>query len=305
MIKIVIIILNWNGYDDTSELLNSLKKANKIPKSHIVVVDNDSTHNDAEKLKMNYGDFIEVIKCENNLGFAGGNNTGIKYALNNLADYILLLNNDTIVEPDFLEPLINVLNSNNAIGISAPQINYYQDRRKIWTSGGKISRIRGSGFAYSDKFEDNKDKENKYVDFVSGCCMLIKREVFDKVGLFDEKYFLYVEDTDFCFRTIKAGFKIIVSQNSKIFHKIGNSTVNNFSVLPVYYTTRNRLYFAKKNFYSTYLITVIYILFTMILKSLWWNFTGKCNLVNSIKWAFKDFFRGIMGKADLEKFSVK
>ena len=304
MPRISIIILNWNGYKDTCELLDSLKKIIS-PAFNILVVDNNSIGNDVEKLVNRYGSLINTIKAENNLGFAGGNNLGIKKALKDSTDYIVLINNDTIVELNFLESMLRVFDENQKVGIAAPQINYFSESNKIWSVGGRISRIKGSGFAYSDKIENESINESGYRDFVSGCCMMIKKEVFETIGLFDEKFFLYVEDTDFCYRTIKAGFKIFVSTQSKVYHKIGSSTGGKLEQLPIYYVTRNRLYFAKKNFYSTYLITVIYVFFTMILKSLWWNLTGKGNLVNSIKWAFKDFFRGIMGKADLEKFSVK
>ena len=109
--------------------------------------------------------------------------------------------------------------------------------------------------------------------------MLIKRDVLLKIGMFDENYFLYAEDTDLCLRAIKAGYKILSLPKSKIFHKVNSSTKSRYSTLPLYYTTRNRLYFAKKNFHKFYFITVSYIFLTMFLKSINWILSGKFKIL--------------------------
>jgi GT2 family glycosyltransferase len=296
-----IIVLNWNGLDDTSELLESLSKISYANYT-IVLVDNNSSNDEAEKLENISKDKAHIIKSKENLGFSGGNNVGIRYSLEEKADYILLLNNDTTVNPDFLEILVNKFASDNQAGIVAPQINYYDEPQKIWTDGGKISRIRGSGFAYSDKMETEADVRDKSVTFVSGCCMLIKREVLLSVGLFDENYFLYIEDTDLCLRTIRSGYKIYVVPKSKILHKLYSSTKKNYSSLPFYYTTRNRLYFAKKNFKNSYYLTVAYLLLSMIIKSAGWLIIGRIENITSVYSAFKDFFTGNMGKKHHKRF---
>jgi len=290
-----IITLNWNSFNDTSELIESLFKIS-YDNHKIIIVDNNSLQNESEKLEKNYGDRVHIIPCTENLGFAGGNNVGIKYSLEKKADYILLLNNDTTVEPDFLEILLNTFETYPQAGIVAPRINYYNEPKKIWSEGGKVSWIRSSGFAYSDKLETEVNSVDRSVSFVSGCCMLIKYEVFLRVGLFDENFFLYTEDTDLCLRTIKAGFNIYVIPRSKIFHKVGSSTKNRNTALPLYYTTRNRLYFAKKNFRNTYAITVTYIFLAMVLKSFIWLFSGKIANIKAVRQAFKDFYADRMGK---------
>ncbi len=292
-----IITLNWNGYEDTSELLNSLKKINS-PEFKVFVVDNNSTGDDVQKLELNYNGFIDILKCDSNLGFAGGNNVGIKQALNENADFILLINNDTVVEPDFLKVLMDKIDSETDIGIVAPQINYYNNPNKIWSAGGKIKKIRSSGFARGDIYEKDISTNDRFVDFVSGCCMLIKKEVFQKVGLFDEKFFLYVEDADFCYRVRKAGYKILIASLSKIFHKIHNSTQNELQTIPLYYTTRNRLYLAKKNFPAFLFLVVLYISTTMFLKSIGWSFTGRSKNISAVNRAFKDFFSNEMGNVE-------
>lgn len=300
---VCIITLNWNGFKDTSELLESLSKIT-YTNYKITVVDNNSSPGEVEKIESAYGDKLHVIRCKENLGFSGGNNVGIKYSLEEKVDYILLLNNDTTVQPDFLEILVDKFETENQAGIVAPRINYYDDPKKIWTEGGIISRLRGSGFAYSDKLEAEVDTTDKSVNFVSGCCMLVKPEVFIKVSLFDENYFLYTEDTDLCLRTIKAGYKIFVVPKSKIFHKVNRSTKSSCSTLPIYYTTRNRLYFAKKNFPKFYFITVSYIFLAMILKSIKWLLFGKLKNITAVQKAFYDFFLGKMGKTDHSFYST-
>lgn len=299
---VYIVIINWNGYKDTSELLESLLKIN-YANFKIVVVDNNSSQSEAEKLRKNYSDKVHIIFCKDNLGFSGGNNVGINYSLEEKADYLLLLNNDTTVEANFLEFLVKKFETNNKTGIVAPQINYYDEPNKVWSEGGNISRIRGSGFAYSDKLKSEVEQSDKSVSFVSGCCMLIRREVFETIGLFDERFFLYIEDTDFCYRAGKEGYKIIVSHDSIIFHKVGSSTRNNFYQLPIYYATRNRLYFAKKNFSNTYYLTTIYLSLAMLFKSILWFLTGRFNNIIAVNKAFSDFFKGKMGKTDPKNLS--
>jgi len=296
-----IIILNWNGLDDTSELLVSLSKIS-YSNYTIVIVDNNSTNDEAEKLENISKSKAHILRSEENLGFAGGNNVGIKYSLKRRADYILLLNNDTTVQPDFLEILVSKYEGEKQAGIVAPRINYYDEPQKIWTDGGKISRIRGSGFAYSNKFEKEVDSSDKSVTFVSGCCMLIKREVLLSVGLFDENYFLYIEDTDLCLRTIRAGYKIYVVPKTKIFHKVNSSTKKNYSSIPLYYATRNRLYFSKKNFKNSYYLTVAYLLLSMLIKSAGWLMIGRIEYITSVYSAFKDFFAGNIGKMNHKRF---
>jgi len=297
--EVNIIILNWNGYEDSKECIKSLQQVT-YKNYQIVLVDNGSDVNEAELLE-NDLPTIKAIRSEQNLGFSGGNNFGIKYSLEQSVDYILLLNNDTTVVKNFLEPLVEKLLQDKQVGIAAPQINYYDEPNKVWSAGGKISKIRASGFADSDKFESKLSTNDMEVDFVSGCCMLVRREVFEKIGLFDENYFLYVEDTDLCYRVKEAGYKIYVTPKSKIFHKVNSSTKKNNSILPLYYTTRNRLYFAKKNFKRTFYLALIYLSFVMTIKAVCWIIIGRANSVKTVIHGFKDFFYNKMGKIENTK----
>jgi len=295
--NIYIIIINYNGIEDTMALLASIKKL-QVKKINLIIVDNHSCGNDSAILNEYQGCELKIIELFENLGFSGGNNLGLKLALKEHADYILLLNNDTIVEPDFLRVLVDKFDKYPDIGIVSPQINYYSEPNKIWSAGGKISWLRGSGF--SDSEEKVKTQNDRFVDFVSGCCMLIKSEVFKKIGLLDENYFLYIEDTDFCQRTRRKGYKILVTSDCKIYHKVSSSTARVNTQLPLYYTTRNRLYFSKKHFPVRFYISFSYIFFVMFIKSICWGFSGKTGNVRAVFFSFRDFLLGKVGKTELK-----
>jgi len=292
------IIVNWNGYNDTSQCLNSLSKINGL---NIFVVDNASSGDDYTLLKKNFPN-IHIIRSETNLGFAGGNNLGLKEALNYSSDHFLLLNNDSIVDEKFLGYLIDKLKFDKNCGIVAPKINYYDNPNLVWSAGGKISKIRGSGFAIGNIESSKISEGERQVDFVSGCCMLIRREVFEKVGLLDDDFFLYLEDTDFCKRVIDAGYKIFVINKSVIYHKVSKSTINLHKPISLYYTTRNRLLFTKKHFPSYLPFTIFYIIWTMIFKSIFWIISGKISNAKAVLFAFKDFLAGRKGKMDEQTY---
>ncbi len=292
--KVSIIILNWNGLEDTLECLESLRKID-YNNYEIIVLDNNSSGDDVEIIQKRFGDFIkQIIVNENNLGFSGGNNIGIKSAINDKADVVLLLNNDTIVEHDFLTKLVQASKEYPDAGILTPMINFYSNKSIIWSAGGDISQLKASGFSNGYNEEDINFRKNYYCTFASGCCMFIKKEVFAKIGLLDDNYFLYLEDTDFCYRTNKAGFKILFVGNSTIYHKVQSTTARENSLLPIYYSLRNRLYFAKKNYPNIYYLSVIYLLFVFFIKVLLSN--NKRKLLFTIKNSFYDFYTNKMGR---------
>jgi len=295
-IKIFVVIVNYNGAEDSIECVESLLE-NDHKNIEIIIADNNSGQIQKEKLKAKLSDSANLIYLNDNLGFSGGNNVGIKEALKNGADYILLLNNDTIVEKDFLTKLLAASENNVEAGITAPQINYYSEQNLIWSAGGDISKLKGSGFSRHENEADNGQVLSSYVDFVSGCCMLIKKAVFEKIGFLDEKYFLYLEDTDFCLRAINNGFKIYLVAGSKIYHKVNATTSREDSSLPIYYTSRNRLYFSKKMLGKWYYAVLWYLYVTMLPKFILWYFKDQKENIKAVKRAFKDFHNNLMGRA--------
>lgn len=250
-------ILNFHGRKDTIECLNSVEKIIKDGFTlNIVVIDNGSI----EKLSLpKYSFPLKILESKKNLGFSGGHNLGIKVALESGADYILILNNDTAVDKNLIKELVNSI-EDASIGIAAPKIyfapgfEFHKDRYKkedlgkiIWYAGGDMDwkNVLAShvGVDEVDKGQFNKEYQTA---FASGCCMLLKREVFERIGFFNEKYFLYYEDNDLCIRAKKGGFKIIFVPKAVLWHKNASSAGGSGSSLQDYYITRNRILFGLR-----------------------------------------------------------
>jgi len=258
MKHVFVSIINFNGADNTLECLSSLDKMNSRNfKISVVVVDNASR----EKFKVQSSKFkvleLKTIRSEKNLGFSGGQNVGIRYALENGADYVLILNNDTIVDKNLMEELLNAAQKDKDIGIVVPKIyfasyfEFHKDRyskndlgKVFWYAGGEMDWKNVIGFHRGvDKVDSGQYDRIEKTDFASGCCMLVRREAFEKVGFLDEKFFLYYEDSDFCERIRRAGYSIMYSPKAILWHKNAGSAGGSGSSLQDYYITRNRMLF--------------------------------------------------------------
>lgn len=261
MKKVSIIILHFNGTEDTLECLKSIGKLRTNNYELLtIVVDNGSE----ERLRMNDKRSmikgLKIIRNKENLGFAGGNNVGIRYALENGADHIVILNNDTFVHENLIEELLKVAESAKKSGIVVPKIyfaagfEFHKDRYKkedrgkvIWYAGGIMDWKNVIGHHRGvDEVDHRQYDETSETEFSSGCCMLIKREVLEKVGLFDERYYLYYEDSDLSIRSKRAGFKILYAPKAILWHKNAGSAEGSGSKLQDYYITRNRLLFGMQ-----------------------------------------------------------
>ncbi len=205
--KIFIIILNYNGGDVLKLCLNSVYKLN-YPNLEVVVVDNNSSDNSFEKARRRFRKF-HFIKNNYNAGFASGNNVAIKWALEKMAEYVFLLNNDVIIEKNTLTKMVEAMEQNQGLGISSPII-YQGESDRIWFSGGKINWLKM-------KTEHNDSKLQR-TDYVTGCAMLIRKNVFAKIGLLDERFFLYYEDADFSYRARKNGFDLAIISKTAVYH---------------------------------------------------------------------------------------
>ncbi|MFC1557970.1 glycosyltransferase family 2 protein [candidate division KSB1 bacterium] len=251
---VYIILLNWNGYYLTRECILSLFKIS-YTNYKIIVVDNYSEDDSYSKLKSEFDGDIVFIANESNLGFTGGNNVGITRALENNADYILLLNNDTIVDEQFLDELIKMAVSDDRIGILGPKIYYYSEPEVIWFSGGRFNKLKGGmsvdGMGVSDngQYDDVAD-----VDYITGCALLMKSEMVRRIGILDEVYFIYAEEADFCFRANRNGYRVVYIPSSKVWHKVAQSFKGNYTPFYLYFQSKNRLLLIKKNFSKLYLI---------------------------------------------------
>jgi GT2 family glycosyltransferase len=243
--KVHIILLNWNNEEDTLECIESLEEIN-YGNYKIIIVDNGSETKSVLKIEKKYPE-MKIIKNKENLGFAGGNNVGIKYAIEDGADYVLLLNNDTTVEEDFLEKLVEAGELDKENGLLGSKTNYHSEQNRIWFAGGKVSWMKNKGTHIGlDEIDQGQYDKIKEVDYLTGCCLLVKREVIEKIGVLEEDYFLYYEDTDFSLRAKNTGYKIMYIPKSKIYHKISRSTKPGSSSY-IYYHTRNGLVMTKRN----------------------------------------------------------
>jgi len=238
--KVNVVILNYNGKDVLKNCLASVFRLD-YPDFEVVVVDNDSKDGSLEEAK---NDFARAtfIKNEGNLGFSAGNNIGIKYSLEKQAKYVLLLNNDTEVERNMLSNLVGIMEKNKKIGIMSPIITR-GDSEEMWFSGGNIDWMRMRTM-HEKASSENLQREFFETGFVSGCAMLIRREVFAEVGLLDEDFFLYWEDVDFSVRAKRAGFGLAISPLSKVKHF--EKSENNLES-KIYWLVVSGLFFFKKN----------------------------------------------------------
>lgn len=362
--KVYILILNYNGWKDTIECLESVFR-NSYPNYQVVVIDNGSPNGSMEKIKgwangeqevlcpdsshplyhlshpfikkpipyVYYtreeaenggnpelekdllGDLedkrpnihslprpqigtstyypLTFIQTGDNLGFAGGNNVGIRYALaKGDCDYVLLLNNDTVADNDFLEPMIRFATDDTECGIAGPTVLYYDMAHIINCAGGKINFWKGSSphFRVGEVYDEECSYEKK-VNFKEGSCLLIKKEVLETIGLFDESYFLYYEDADFCVRAA-ADYGIVYVSRSKIWHKVSATSDALDSTIKIYFGLRNKIYFMRKHarFYHwiVFLPFLTYMILRMVVKFVVKERLGFARKIRCVVRAVKD-----------------
>jgi GT2 family glycosyltransferase len=241
--RVLIVVLCYNGVGMTLQCLESLHRL-EYDLADILIVDNASQDNTAAIVQSRFPD-VTVIETGANLGFAAGNNVGLRYALDHNYDYALLLNNDTEIAADTLQSLVSTAEADPAIGIVGPTIYFYDQPSRIWSAGGMIdwqngtSRMRDIG-----QTDDSRQRSPADVDFVSGCALLCKRSVLKHVGLLDERFFMYYEETEWCVRATRSGFSIVHVPTAHVWHKIPLDARAEQPYV-AYYMTRNRLLFLR------------------------------------------------------------
>ena len=241
-VKVSFVTINYNGLADTCALIDSIPFSNTV---EVIVVDNASANGEASELERRYP-AVKVIRSSENLGFAGGNNLGIKAAK---GDYLFLINNDTLLKADFhLEALIERLESSESIGAVCPKIRFSWDNCPIQFAGytplsAVTLRNRAIGFGEDDRGQYDTGHPTPYAH---GAAMMVKRTAIEKAGLMPECYFLYYEELDWSMMLTRAGFEIWYEPASTVYHKESQATGQN-SPTKCYYITRNRLFFAKRN----------------------------------------------------------
>ncbi len=253
--KVGIVILNWNGYVDTVECLESLR-AITYPSYEIIVIDNGSSGNDVQLLEEKFGGSIQLLANPENLGFAGGCNVGIHQALNAGSDYVLLLNNDIVVDSAFLEEMVRGAESLAGSAAFCPKIYFYGQPNVICSTGGRVfpwtGRARQIGRGEEDRGQYDEPEERDYAD---GACMLIRRDALEKVGLLDEEYFAYWEETDWCERARSMGFECYYLPAARVWHKTARSQKPDSRYY--YLFRRNALLFLAKRKTKAHLVTAV------------------------------------------------
>ncbi len=298
MPNIFIIILNWNNAKDTIECLSSLSKV-QYPRKKILVIDNGSTDQSLSILKQwikvqQISDTIELVETGKNLGFSAGNNIGIKKAVEQMADYILLLNNDTVVTESFLSDLIQTASKNSTAGIIGCKIYYLDRKTLVWFNGGIIDYVKGAFYHF-----DKDTQGQRSSDFITGCLMLIPTVVFRNVGLLDEQYFLNVEDIDFSYRVRRAGYALVVDSNTVIYHKVSSTIGGLYSKIYQYYFHRNRLIFFDKFIqgFPKYIFFIFQLLLAIPLWLVLQILNRRWETIHYAVLGYRDYFRGVRGKA--------
>ena len=251
-INVTVVTVNWNRFSETCDCIDSFLVQESVNVSFIIV-DNGSTDGSQELLREKYPDAC-VISLPKNLGFAGGFNIGICRAIEENADFVLIVNNDTVADKKLLKELLSGIQERE-VGVVAPVIYYSDPKDKTWSAGGNIATCLLQPIN-SHHIRNKLPVLPVYRTFLSGCCLLIKKEVIKTFGLFDERFFLYYEDLDYCLRIRNVGWKMKLIPNAKLWHKGSLSSNGKMSANERYFMARSSgIYFRKHmNFFNSFII---------------------------------------------------
>lgn len=243
--RVAFVVVNWNQTAVTLECLRSLERLD-YPAFDVILVDNASD-DDAVQVIGSAFPAVQVLRNPENLGFVGGNNRGIDAALAGGAEFIMLLNNDTVVAPDMLLRLLEVMRADPTIGISGPKMLYFDQPDVIWCAGNHINRRTGDSVRLRAEERDVARAEPpQEVDFITGCAICLRREVIESIGLLDARFFIYYEETDWCTRARAIGWETVYVPDARLWHKV-SATMGATSPATDYYMTRNALLYLAKN----------------------------------------------------------
>ena len=244
---VVAVVLNWNNPEDTVDCVTSLK-ASSYPNLDILLVDNGSTDNSVNLFREKFPE-LELIETGENLGYAGGNNAGIKRALSKAAKYVFLVNNDVTVAPDTVSQLASAAESHKAAGATGALVFWRDEPEKLYAAYGVVNfseaivRLKGRNSRITDRFSETME-----VDWVLGCAILLERAAVEDVGELDERFFAYHDEVDWCTRARKKGYKIILVPDARVWHAGQSSTGGEkYASAKRYFVGRNSVLFAKKH----------------------------------------------------------
>lgn len=245
--RVTVIVLNWCGVEDTSACLRSLQRSD-YPALDILLVDNASPDGSGPALHAAFPE-VPYLQTERNLGYTGGNNVGMQRALAQGADFVLVLNNDTEVEPDAVSRLVETALAETAVGAVGPKILFAEAPDRIWFGGGDFSRTRAVG---CHRLEGERDPDPaggpvEEVSFLTGCCLLIPAAVVREVGGFEEDFFAYVEDVELSLRLRERGYRLLYQPAARIYHRVPLEA-GAPSPFQIRHVVRNRLRLARRRY---------------------------------------------------------
>ena len=230
--SVYIIVLNWNGKDLTLDCLESLTKV-LYGNYKIIVVDNGSIDDSVSAIKLKYPN-VDILRIDSNIGYAAGNNAGFEFIKNKNNDYVIFLNNDTIVDENFIEPLVRPLINKSEVGQTVPKIFYANDKNRIWYAGGKVNKWLGLVYHNGIRKKDSiKYSESQSTDYATGCCFCTRYKDFEEIGGFDTSFPMYGEDVDLSLRIRSYEKNILYAPNSIIWHKVSASVGGELSILKI------------------------------------------------------------------------
>ncbi len=290
--NVLVVLVNYKNYQDTQSCINSIKDSSLVK---ILLIDQNSIDRELKNIQRKNPSLL-IKKLKENRGFAAANNIGLKLALKEKIPYVLLLNNDTVVEKNTIKLLFDFMEAHPDCAICSPVNYFYNKKNKICFSGGKINFYTGQ----TDHFYDLPAKDRK-TQFITGASMFIRTRAFKDIGFMNEKYFLYYEDADLSVRIRKAGWQMWIVKNAKIWHKVSVSLGGHGSKTQYYYGYRNRLFFIKNQ--GTFLQKITVKCWSLL--QLCWlfltifnfkNCTYKINRVNYALRGIVDYFKGYCGE---------
>lgn len=297
--KVHIVILNWNGWKDTIECVESCLQL-RYPDFRILIVDNASSDG-SEAMLREHLPHVDIVQSGSNLGYAGGNNIGIRYALAQGAEYVWLLNNDTRVDAAALEEMVQVTKVDPTVGMVGPKILLYSRPGHLNCIGSTINLTTGqpSLIALGEE-DDGRFDDVREMDTLSGCSLLVRRDVMDAVGLMDERFFLFYEETDWILRAKRAGFKMMYVPKARIWHKVSASVGGHQSPLMLYYMMRNNPLLMRNNvgasaFARFLVIFICLVVPKKIVNVLVFNRQQRYQKVRAIVKGVSHYFRGQFG----------
>jgi GT2 family glycosyltransferase len=245
--RVAVVLVNWNGAPDTLATLASLDRATGAEGLRPVVVDNGSTDGSVERLRRERPG-LEVVETGRNLGFAGGNDVGIRRVLEDPeVGWVLLLNTDVEVDPGFLPPLLAAC-AEPAVGAAGPKIFYFDPPDRLWAAGGRL-RIRETVTEEFGRGEPDGPRWDRPADvtYLTTCCLLVPRDVLERVGPLDPAYFLNVDDADWCRRALDAGYRLRYVPESRIWHKVAASTAGGYTPAKTFHTGRSNAVYVRRH----------------------------------------------------------